>query len=438
MPQTRPRRGLLQLLADRRGSTAVTVGFGALVLFGTFAVATDASVLYSARRGAQNAADGAASAGALALAVSGAEPARRAALDAASRRGFAQAAHGATTVTVNIPPSGDLQVANPAAVEVVVRQQQRMTAAGLFLAAAPAVEARAVATLRAGADVCVLALTGQVWSGGTATATTSDCVIATNRRDAAGVTTSAGAGDAIGAARSADAPCPGCASSRVPLTRPLERGQLPTPDPFAHLLAKAMPRADRGCLTPAHEAETTLPPHEASGGRVLCGDLDVSGNRTLNLAPGTYYIFNGSFRIEEGGIVRCPTCAGDQGVAIVLTGDPGRIGGIHISPGSDVRLRAARAAADPDFDGVLFYRDRRGAPGDADNPPIALDGAARMELAGGLYFPSAHVRLNAHAGASACTVVVAASVEFTGTAGIGGCGAVGTRVPQTRIVTTHQ
>ena len=437
MPSLRRHRSLLKLLADRRGSTAIAFGMGALALFGTFAFATDASVWYSARRAAQNAADTAASAAVVSLAMAGATPARAAAQDVTARNGFANTTGGATTVTVNIPPTTGTQANNPSAVEVVVRQRQQMTAAGLFLDSPPFVQARSVATLRATSNVCILALTGQVWAAGTARVDTPNCVIASNKRDASSIEIVGNSLDVIAFSLSAVAACQNCTSSRVQLAERFGEYQVPTADPFVHLQSKTMPRPSNGCIN-RNNNNSNLAPFEANGRRVYCGNIQVNGGETLNMSPGTYYIFNGDFRVQGGGIVRCPTCTGAAGVAIVLTGDPGSIGGIRINANSDVNLRAARVAQDPDFNGILFYRDVRGSLGQQNNPSIDINGGTTTALAGGLYFPSTHIKINGNAGVLACSVIVAASIDFIGNADVTGCAAVGTTVPRTQIVVMNQ
>lgn len=437
MPSLRPHRSILKLLADRRGSTAIAFGVGALALFGTLAFATDASVWYAARRGAQNAADTAASAGVISLAMNNAEAARLAARDVTSRNGFVHTTGGATSVVVNIPPTSGPQSNNPSAVEVVVRQVQPMTAAGLFLTTAPIVETRSVATLRATSNVCVLALTGQLWAGGTANVDTPRCVLASNQRSGSSIEIVGNSLDITAYSLAAVAACQNCTSARVRLTERFGEYQVPVPDPFVRLQAKTLPRPTNGCIN-RNNNNSNLAPFEANGRRVYCGHIQVNGGETLNLSPGTYYIFNGDFRVQGGGVVRCPSCTGDAGVAIVLTGDPSSIGGIRINANSDVQLRAAKVAADADFNGILFYRDVRGDRGQVNNPSIDINGGTTMALAGGLYFPSTHIKINGNAGVLACSVIVAASIDFIGNADVTGCPALGTTVPRAQIVVMNQ
>jgi Flp pilus assembly protein TadG len=435
MPFPSPPR-FRSLLADRRGSTAAMFAAGIVGLFGAFALATDAGVWYAQRRGAQNAADTAASAGVMALAMSGQNAARSAAFDVTSRNGFANTVGGATAVVVNIPPSTGPQSANPTAVEVVVRQRQNMTAAALLLATAPTVEGRSVAILRPAANVCILALTGQVWAGGNVTVNTPNCVIASNRRSGASIDINSGALDINAYSLHAVSRCEDCDSAQVRLSRRYGEYQPPVADPFAHLQSKTMP--SNSCINlPGGNGVIEPLPYEDNGNKPYCS-MQVNGGREMRLRPGTYYIRNGDFGVQGGGIVNCPTCTAGAGVAIVLTGDVNQIGDFKINANSIVNLRAAQAARDPAYNGILLYRDARAGYGQTNNPSVSLNGGTSMSLVGGLYFPSTHVRINGNAAVIACSVVVAASIDFIGNADVVGCSEVGTTVPQAQMVVVQE
>jgi Flp pilus assembly protein TadG len=427
-----------RVLRDRRGASAVMLAAGSAAVFGAVALATDGGVWYSNRRAAQNAADSAASAGVVVLAASGANQARTTSLDVSSRNGFAHNAAGATTVQVNIPPSSGPQAANTSAVEVIVRQVQPMTLSALLLSSPPTVAVRSVATLRASSNVCILALTGQVWVGGNATVNTPNCVIASNRRDGASIQMNSGALDVYAYSLSAVGRCQDCDSGQVHLSEQYGEFRPPTQDPFARLQSKTMPTRTGGCgSVPNGNGTLHLQPYEDNGRKVYCG-IQVNGGREMQLSPGTYYIHNGGLTVQGGGSLTCPSCSNGRGVAIVLTGDAASIGEIRINANSNVQLRAAREARDPDYNGVLLYRDVRAPYGQTNNPSVQLNGGTSMGLAGALYFPSTHVRINGNAAVIACSVIVAASIDFIGNADVSGCNETGTAVPQTRRVVMTQ
>jgi hypothetical protein len=351
----------------------------------------------------------------------------------ASRNGFPNTAP--SSVQVNIPPTSGGQQTNASAVEVIVRQQQSLGAAGFFLASAPSVQGRSVAALRDAQNVCVLALTGTLQFGGNSTVNAPSCVLASNRRSLAGVETNGNSFDVAAFSLSTVGSCPNCGSSRFSLAQRFAEWQVPVENPFAHLNTKALPVFGAGtCLNPGNKP-TSLAPFETNGRRAYCNDIQVNGNTTLTLTPGTYYLHNASLRLQ-GGRVRCPTCTGNNGLTIVLTGTPSSIGEIEINGNAEVeQLRAPNAPADADYRGVLLFRDPRAtSTGGGGNPPVRINGGANLNLMGGMYFPNAHARFNGTAGTALCGVLVAASFEFTGNAGVAQCAEVGTRVPQTRIV----
>ncbi|WP_270936091.1 pilus assembly protein TadG-related protein [Falsiroseomonas oryzae] len=428
----RSRRGVLaRLVADRRGVTSYAVAAGLVTIFGAAAISTDVGSWYAARRAAQNAADASAAAAAVTLAFSTAEAARTTGRDVAARNGFTHAVGGPTTVTVNVPPTTGARTGDPSAVEVVVQQRQVLGASGFFLTAPPTVTGRSVATLRDARNVCLLALTGQVTAGGNATVTVPNCVMASNRRGGPGMDFGGGSYAITAYSMVTVADCQGCnGNARIALTEGAREWQPPIADPFAHLQSKVMPRPTNGCASVPNGRTVNLAPYESNGRRVLCGNIRVNGGDTLTLSPGTYYIHNGSLTVNGGGTVRCPSCVGGAGVAIVLTGDAASIGEVRLNGNSVIDLRAALTAADPDYNGILIYRDVRAPAGST----VRLNGGTTMSLVGGIYLPSSHVEVTGNAAAIACTVVVAASIDFRGTADVTDCNLVGTRVPQTRMV----
>jgi hypothetical protein len=436
MQRSSPGTLFSRLLADRRGVSSLAFAAGAVSIFGAMAIATDAGLWYSARRGAQNAADAGAAIAAVALSMSTADAARIAARDVSARNGFPNEAP--TTVAVNIPPTAGPNRSNPTAVEVVVRQQQSLGAAGFFLSAPPVVQGRSVAALQEASNVCILALSGQLWAGGNTAVNTPNCVLASNRR-------AAPSAEMVGNSLSINAfsvstvnSCLNCDSANVQLTQRFREFQPPTLDPYAALNSKLLPRPSNGCAKRGGGNKQTLRSFERNNREVYCGDVRVNGGETLTLEPGTYYIWNGSFLVMGGGIVECPTCVNGQGVVIVLTGEPHLVGGIAIAGNAAVSLRAARDALDPDYNGILFYRDARATTGSMNNPAVDVAGTAGIDLAGGMYFPSTHVRFIGTSGTIACSVVVAASVDFRGTSDVSGCAQTGTRVPQTRMVVVSE
>jgi hypothetical protein len=436
MTSLTPRTLLRSLRADRRGVSSLAFAAAAVGFFGAVAIAADAGVWYSARRGAQNAADAGSAIAAVALSMSSAAQARTAAIDVAGRNGFPNVAP--TSVAVNIPPMTGPNTGNPTAVEVVVRQQQSLGAAGFFLSTPPVVQGRSVAALREASNVCILALNGQLWAGGNTAVNTPNCVLASNRRM---MPSAEIVGNSIGInafSISTVTTCLNCENANVVLSQRFREYQPPTLDPYTALNSKIMPRATNGCTNRGGGNKQTLRSFERNNREVYCGDVRINGGETAVLEPGSYYIWNGSLIVQGGGVVECPTCTNGQGVVIVLIGDPASIGGIQINGNATVRLRAARTALDPDYNGILFYRDIRATTNNLNSPAVDIAGTAGIDLAGGMYFPSSHVRFIGTSGTIACSVLVANSIDFQGTSDVTGCAQTGTRVPQTRMVVVSE
>jgi hypothetical protein len=435
MQRSRLRKTFQQLRGDRRGVTSFAFAASLLTVLGAAGVATDAGIWYAARRGAQNAADVGATAAAVSLAFTDSSTARVVAVDTATRNGFPNA--GASSVAVNIPPTQGLHRTNATAVEVVVRQTQSLGFAGFFISTPPVVQGRAVATLRDASNVCILALSGELSAGGNTSVNTPTCVLASNRRAAPSVQIVGNSISVNAFSLSAVRTCQNCDNGGVTLAERYGEFQPPTADPYAALNSKALPLVNNGsaCATMPGGRTVTLRPFETNGRKPYCGNMRVNGGDTVALEPGTYYIHEGDLIVQGGGTLTCPTCTNGRGVAIVfIGGNASRIGGVNINGNAIVDLRAARDAADPDYNGILFYRDIRATTNSTNNPAVDLNGTATVKLSGGMYFPSTHVRMTGTAGTIACSVVVAASVEFNGTADVTGCAQIGTRVPQTRIV----
>jgi Flp pilus assembly protein TadG len=420
------------LVRDRRGVSTLAFAGSAMTLFGAVALATDAGLFYAARRSAQNAADAGAQAAVMSLSLSGRDMAIAAGRDIATRNGFTNGVAG-TTVAVNIPPLSGGRTTDGNAVEVVVRQTQTMGTSALFMSTAPTVQGRAVATLRSSSNVCILALTGPVTAGGNVAVNTPNCVIASNARGDGSITINGTSLSLRAFTLAAVGTCVNCGITPVVLTERFREWQAPSDNPFRHLDSKTMPPLGLNPVNGPSLNNGTVQPFESNGRRVIQGSVRITGNQSLTLLPGTYYIWNGDFSVQSG-TVNCPTCTGTAGVTIVLTGDPGTIGDFDVNAVATVNLRAPAAPADTDFRGVLFYRDARATRNSTSNPPARLNGSGTVSLSGGLYFPNAHARINGNNSTLACSVIVAGSIDFTGNADVTGCAALGTPLPRTRAV----
>ncbi len=423
-----------RLGGDRRGSVSLFFASGATVLFACVALATEAGSWYLARRNAQNAADAAATAGALALA-NGANAAagRAAAANLAARNGFATG--GETLVTVNIPPLAGPNAGDGTAVEVIIRQTQPLLLAALVTSNEPVVQARAVGRAAGSSEVCALALRGSIAMGGNSFTSGEGCVLASNNRGTGAIQVT-GSAEVTADSLSASGTCVGCNSpTAVRLSRPYAEYQPPARNPFAALDDIVQPSFNSTQCMP-QPTNGVMVPYSAANPRAYCQDVPPNGVKTLTFQPGHYYFNNASLDIQSEKVT-CPACTGGAGVTIVFTGNPATIGGPRINANASVNLVAPNAnPVNPLYNGVLFHRDARATT----TSGVVINGGATTTLSGGMYFPSSLVRFNGNAEVrnSTCIALVADTLDFTGTADVyldvSGCPGRGTQVPQTVTV----
>ena len=131
--------------------------------------------------------------------------------------------------------------------------------------------------------------------------------------------------------------------------------------------------------------------------------LTIKG--TANLAPGTYYINGGDLDITAQAKV-----AG-TGVTFVMTGPGGAAGDLRMNGDAQLNLVAP---ASGEYEGILFYRDRRAA-----NVEAKINGSSTSTFAGAFYFPGSDVTFNGTAGLQVrCFLMIGQVVKFTGDARI--------------------
>jgi Flp pilus assembly protein TadG len=501
------------VLRSRRGAVAAAFVVASTAVLGMVALATEGGVWYAARRNAQTAADMGAFAGVAQLAWRGQDAngqtlALAAGRTTAANNGFASdrradGTAGNTTVTVQTgvwnAAAGRFvpTTSNPTAVQVEVRQIQRLGIAGIFANDPPIVNVRAVANIQALSSACILSLTGQLTITGASSVVAPDCALASNRQ---GESIDCGASQqnninvlAMIAVGTASAPC----DNRGALVM---ETQIAMADPYQYVRdawPAAMPNirnndcqdVDTGrnnvrrssIVQPNAAGGSTwrpLPSNSAAfGGAVtgICDDIKLSNAADeLILTPGTYFFADANLQVS-GGRVSCPTCTGGQGVTLVFTAlttgnnnnrVANRIGTIQIT-GGDIDLTAPTQGPwytypvtreDPQnpgtteatsiFDGMLVFRDPRAQPNNTKNVDnMANTNTARItgnsdsiRMDGGFYMPSTQVFVagNTAVGTTQddCQSIVGATIQITGNSGLDvrGCAQRGTNVARTRVI----
>lgn len=391
----------------REGSASALVAASAAVLLGFIGLAVEGGSWYLAMRQATTAADLAAIAGAAAAARGG--DARAVATDTAQRNGFLDG--GRNTVTVNVPPGSGAFAGRAGAVEVMISQTQSVVFARALLSEPPVIRSRAVAIAQVDEQVCLLALGGGLTLGGNSTTQATRCVLAANAAAPNGI-------GIVGSARVRTAGlvttgnCSGCASGDVwtddsQTERPYVLAGRPDPvtDPFAGLQR----------WTPAPPACRSAPVSFSGGvanltpGESICSNLTVGTNETLNLASGIYYLRNADL-VVRGRVT-------GNGVTLVLTGDPDRVGTIQINAQATGELRGPSSSlipGHPEAAGLVLYRDARATNNDPQKE-VQLNGGSTMDIFGGVYFPTSNVVVNGNSAmGSNCFAVVGWSLSLSG------------------------
>ena len=358
--------------SSESGQVMVLVMFLLVALIAAVGLAVDGGRLYSARRSAQNAADNAALAGALAICsqeemnedevVSAAEA-------TAGQNGYSNADPG-VSVSVDYPPESGLHEGDEDFVEVIINKQEepgliQVVYAGAFETSAHAV-ARCTQTspapLGQGNGLIVLHPTASGALNGTGTQATLSVIggIYVNSNHATGMTAgnidiSASDGIAIVGNYSVG---PTGSVSPAPVT-----GAVPIIDPLLTLADPSRPAGD--CIN--QTAGGTIDPG------VYC-KIDLTGNKTLVMNAGLYYIEGGVFSISGGSDVS------GSGVFIYSTA-----GAITMSGGGSFNLVAPDSG---EYEGLLLFTSR------TNTSDITITGGATSTFQGTIYSPAGRLVLS--------------------------------------------
>jgi Flp pilus assembly protein TadG len=162
----------------------------------------------------------------------------------------------------------------------------------------------------------------------------------------------------------------------------------------------------------------------------IVGGLKFTGNGTINLSPGIYWMTDGSLTLNGNISLTCTTCSpGGLGVTIIFTTTQGiAIGAVLPTGNLTITLNAPGSGVTA---GLLMVQDAV-----AGVPPIAGGpiGSPSATLSGLLYFPSTSLSFagNIQTDTSNCLVAVASSLSLTGNISLNdpGCRTAGlTTVP---------
>ncbi|MFO1036218.1 MAG: pilus assembly protein TadG-related protein [Geminicoccaceae bacterium] len=416
------------LRCDRRGATALIFAVSAMAFFGLVGLGTEAGTWYLARRSAQNAADAAALAGAVAIQQSNDIAATAA--DLATQNGFTTG--GSTTVTVRHPPTTGTHIGNQSAVEVEVAQVQPRYLSALFLTTSPTVSARAVGMLQNRSVACLVALSGSVTIQNSSSFNAASCAVASNANMTAAINIPQSNSSVTADKMIAAGTCSGCNRAIVHLTKGYEEYATPVTNVYSYLDAKAAPSVSTCINTAPLTVNGALTPYTTSNRRAYCANVTVSNTSAVTFPSGTYVFRNGSLTIGSIASFACSSCT-----FLFIGNTPGTL---SISNTSTVNITAPSTnSIDSDYNGIIFYRQASGTTGSSSSPTLNLQSVSSFNLAGGIYFPQAYVKMGNVSSVSNlnCLPVIGGTIEIGSLSSyrfdVSNCSAYGTKLPYQQV-----
>lgn len=405
---------------DRRGSTSILFALSMPMLIGGLGVGFEVSNWYLMQRGMQNAADAAVLAAASNAGANYAIEGRA----ASAQNGFANGV-GDVGVTIlrNVACPGGGTTCYKATITKSV-PLYLSPVVGYAGNGAGKKDLVATAVAKIGTiqrPYCLLALASSgtpagIRTSGSPSPDLSGCSVKSNTNaNCSGHDLGADYGDAVGTVS-------GCGRIQNP-------GLPPTADPYAGLAANIPADTCGGVYPqiPSGSITTWSGTKNLSGNVVICGDLKLTGNVTVE-APSNAVLVIVNGRLDTNGF-SIGTSSG-SGLTIVFTGT---IGGsyVHAPTGSGI-IDIAAPTSGP-WSGVMIYQDPKLTTG----VDISAAGSSpTWKITGLVYLPHASVTLNGAVNKSSyggtCFVLVVDSLVMMGAANIvpkGGCVAAGLAMP---------
>ncbi|MGH6840007.1 MAG: TadE/TadG family type IV pilus assembly protein [Methylocella sp.] len=397
-------------MRDRSGAYGVMFGLMAPFFIAALTLGTETGRWYSIQQTMQGAADSSAISAAVGFNAGNTNVALQGTAAAASN-GFVNGSNS-TTVTVNQPPLSGPNVATPGAVEVIIKQPQKLLFSSLFLKSPVVVQGRAVAVADSGIP-CLHALNGLlgipiapgITEAALANVLADQCNIADNSPSPLALTVAAlanmtaqkinvvgGYVDVLGT---------------VTTTQGIHTGAPVTPDPLA------------GTTVPAFS--TTCDPHSARYGKITssvtlspgtyCNGISVGAGAAVTLNPGTYYL-DGAL-LSPGLAVTAGGSLTGTGVTIVLTSSTGLFSNLvnvdlgGLLSGGVINLTAPTSGP---FANLVVFVDSRALAS-----VVTFRGGTQNSFVGTIYAPSSQVVYALGGSATKtgqCTRLIANTINF--------------------------
>ena len=409
---------LLRLRADQRGAVSVMMGFLLIPLVGALGLGFEVSNWYLTARGMQNAADSAA----LAAATNGGSNYDVEAKAVAAQYGFVNGTNNISVAVSNSAacPGGGTNCYSvaisgfvPLLLSQVVGYRGDATLNG---AAQKQLSAQAVATTPI--PFCLLALGGNGIRTNGAPKANMGCNVMSNTT---ATCNGHNLGAPIGAAHGTNSGCGISALSNFPIVA----------DPYIGL-ASNIPANTCGSAPPATTQWSGF--QSISGNRVVCGDLQVTGNVQVDAPAGAVLVIeNGQLDITKGSSL---TTTKGSGLTVVFSGN--NSGSYIHAPTGGGTLDITAPTSGP-WKGVAIYQD----PNLTSGVDISAAGnSPTWNITGLVYLPHSSVTfsgaVNKSSNGQSCFVLVVSDITVNGTGSIlpndSACGQAGLGMP-TRIGT---
>jgi hypothetical protein len=377
-------RFLGKLWRDRRGNALIIAGAALPFVVGAAGLATHTIQWVVWKRELQRAADSAAFAGVYAKLQDSAVP-------AAVNGDLTN--NNKTGITL---ASGYPQIAYPTvgtysyAVQVTLRVQKTLGFSSLFMASAPTITASATAAMVDDGQYCLVALKKSGGAGisiGGSSSANLGCGGISNANSNPAVATNGASYNFIAPVVAGVGTLPS-AITGVTSLRPHHSAM---PDPFAG----KYPTSTSGmtCNKQVTGGSTNLTPG-------CYKDFSFTGNKTYNLAAGTYFLDSTDFSVA-GGVTVTGT-----GVTIILTGTTP--GSIKTNGNSIVQLVAPTSGT---YSKMLFIQASNATTDNTNE----INGNNTSNYDGAMYFPKGNVTFTGSSGnMTKCAMVVAYTATFSG------------------------
>ncbi len=313
-------------------------------------------------------------------------------------------------------PGDDANGTNQVKVELAVKK--RLAFSGIFMEAAPTIEAAATAAaVTSEMEICMLGLEKRASKSGIIIAgnagVSSDCSLFSNSQSTnqsidknGNPFVGAPSMGAVGAIQMSDS---WDVNSYHPYSPEIG-------DPFedinpspSDMKCAGKTQGNKWVNTALDENTDLANAVDASGNKANCfSSLSVGSGKTLTLPPGTYYINGGDAFIQ--GALSCTACT------IVLTNSnpsSDAIGSLKVNASATINMTAPTTGT---YAGIAIFQDRRAKDSSSANNQI--NGNSSSVINGSIYFPNQELIYNGTGNTAAvCTMFIAKRLIFSGNSG---------------------